>query len=92
MNVKDAVTCAKQHIIELFAGENPTNVGLEEVEFDDQENIWLVTIGFSRPWDEPRNALAALAVSALPRRTYKIVRISNETGNVLSVKNREGQN
>jgi hypothetical protein len=89
MDVKEAVVRAKKYVLELFAEENLTNVGLEEVELEPQSNEWIVTIGFSRPWDEPKNALAALAGSNLPRRAYKVVRIDNATSQVLSVKNRE---
>ena len=89
MNVKEVVTHAKQHVLDLFAEESLTNVGLEEVELDEQANEWVVTIGFSRPWDEPRNALAALAAPA--RRAYKVVRVSNANGAILSIKNREVQ-
>jgi hypothetical protein len=90
MNVKQAVTTAKQHILDLFADENLANLGLEEVEFDDQASEWRVTIGFSRPWDEPpRSPLAALANAAALRRTYKVVRISDSTSHVLSVKTHE---
>ena len=87
MNVKQAVAYAKAHILELFADENLTNVGLEEVQYEDESGEWVVTIGFSRPWDEPRNTMAALAVA--PRRAYKVVRISNTSNQVLSVKSRE---
>ena len=92
MNVKEAVAHAKAHVLDLFAEENLTNVGLEEIEYEDQSGEWIVTIGFSRPWDEPRNALAALTAGNTPRRAYKIVRISNNLGQVLSVKNRETNN
>jgi hypothetical protein len=86
VDVKDAVARAKQYVLELFKDEVPSNVGLEEVEFDESRDEWTVTIGFSRPWDDPQS-LAALAVPL--RRTYKILRVSNDTGSVLSVKNRE---
>ena len=89
MNVKEAVAHAKAHILDLFADENLTNIGLEEVEYEDQSGEWIVTIGFSRPWDEPRNTLAVLAAGNAPRRSYKVVRISNDSNQVLSVKNRE---
>lgn len=92
MKVKEAVALAKEHVLNLFSDENLTNVGLEEVELDDKSNEWIVTIGFSRPWDEPRNALAALATSTAPRRAYKVLRISSATNQVLSVKNRETTN
>lgn len=89
MDVKQAVAHAKNYIIDLFADEKLSNVGLEEVELDDESDVWIVTIGFSRPWDEPRNTLAAIATANLPRRAYKIVRIANRSGEVISVKNRE---
>jgi hypothetical protein len=92
MNVKEAVDYAKRHILELFSEENLTNVGLEEVEYEDQSGDWIVTIGFSRPWDEPRNTLAALAAGSVPRRAYKVVRISDTSRKVVSVKNRETEN
>lgn len=92
MNVKEAVAQAKKYIFELFSDESPKNIGLEEVEFDEQANEWLVTIGFSRPWDNPAESpLTAFANLQAPpaRRAYKIVRISNDKDEVLSVKSRE---
>lgn len=85
VDVKQAVGLAKQHILDLFADEEVSNLGLEEVEFDDQGKNWLVTLGFSRPWDAPRNALVALASEAYARRTYKIVRISDAQHRVLAI-------
>ena len=35
MDVKEAVTLAKNHITDLFAAEGIINLGLEEVEYDD---------------------------------------------------------
>ncbi|HPH65304.1 MAG TPA: hypothetical protein PLF40_06150 [Kofleriaceae bacterium] len=87
MNVKEAVTAAKSYILEIFAGEQVTNLGLEEVEFDEHRNVWLVTIGFSRPWDAPPNLLGMVASN--PKRTYKTVQISGESGAHFSIKNRE---
>lgn len=90
MDVKEAVRLAKHHVIELFKEEEITNLGLEEVEFDEATNAWSVTIGFSRPWDQPRSAIAALAGQMLyPRRSYKVILISNDNAEVISVKNRE---
>ncbi len=90
MDVKEAVKLAKHHVIDLFAEEKVTNLGLEEVEFDDATNTWSVTIGFSRPWDEPRSSFAALAGQMLyPKRSYKVILISDDAGKVLSIKNRE---
>jgi hypothetical protein len=90
MDVKEVVKLAKQHVIDLFAEEKIMNLGLEEVEFDEATNTWSVTIGFSRPWDEPRSSFAALAGQMLyPKRSYKVILVSDGAAKVLSVKNRE---
>ena len=81
MEVKQAVTIAKEHIVELFEDEEILNLGLEEVEFDD-EGVWRITIGFSRPWN--RNVGSVL--SGDNGRSYKIVVLSDKDGHVLSVK------
>lgn len=92
MGVKEAVAAAKGFILEVFQDERPINVGLEEVEFDESDKAWIVTVGFSRPWDEPRNSLAAFAVTPNSLRTYKTVKIGDQDGKVLSLKNREVPN
>lgn len=89
MDVKAAVKLAKEHVLDLFADENITNLGLEEVELTQDEQEWVVTLGFSRPWDEPRNTLASLAESNIPRRSYKTVRIYDQSATVSCIKNRE---
>lgn len=53
MDVKEVVESAKHYIMDIYQEEKITNVGLEEVDFDEKNNVWFVTIGFSRPWDEP---------------------------------------
>ena len=89
MDVKEVVKLAKEYVLDLFADENITNLGLEEVEYDEAIQEWTVTLGFSRPWDEPRNTLASLAQSNLPHRSYKIVYIDDKAEQVKGVKNRE---
>ena len=90
MDVREAVIKAKAYLAELYLDENISNVGLEEIERDDQTNTWNITIGFSRPWDEPRNPFAVLT-KQMPvlKRSYKLVRVDDETGKILSVKNRD---
>ena len=90
MDVKIAVALAKSEIDTLFNTEGIKNVGLEEVVYDEDQGVWRVTIGFSRPWDEPRGALAALAAqNAYWRRAFKVVTISDAQGKVLSIKTLE---
>jgi hypothetical protein len=91
MDVREAVNLARRHVLDLFGSEEISNLGLEEVEFDDASGVWNITVGFSRPWDKVSGGrgLAALAQAETLNRSYKIVRIQDATRRVLSVKNRE---
>ena len=86
MDAKEAVSTAKKYVQDMFSEERIVNLGLEEVEFDDSDRAWHVTLGFSRPWDEPRSVLAGLG-DVRPKRAYKVIRISDASGKVISVKN-----
>ena len=93
MNVKDAVKKAIEYVVDIFKSENAENIGLEEVMFDEHKNIWNVTIGFSRPWDYPKQGLLiGFQQQENPKRQYKIVRIDNESGKVISIEIREIKN
>ena len=86
MDVKQAVQLAKTHVTDLFADESIANVGLEEVEFDELENVWAITIGFSRFWGRLGDVVRAFDGNAA--RTFKVVRIEDPSGRVQSVKHR----
>ena len=97
MNVSDAVQVAISDTKKLFESEGLSNLGLEEVAFDDSSEEWIITVGFSRPWDYPNadmlgtgvlSALrAAQAQTVHPQRSFKIVRVKDSDGRVVSVKN-----
>ena len=87
MDVKEAVQKAKAHVFDLFKDEGIEYMGLEEVEFDDEEQHWNITIGFSRPWDQPKSMAAALGQEPL-KRSFKVVRINDASGEILSIKDR----
>ena len=87
MDVKQAVRTAKEHVAEIFSDEHIANVALEEVEFDEVDKLWAITIGFSRSWDRPGKLLHTLGENL--SRTYKTVRIQDESGRVESVKHRD---
>ena len=89
MDVKQAVVQAKTYVKDLFEEEKPANIALEEVEYNNQASEWLITVGFNRAWDRSKNILDVTAVLNEPRRSYKVVRISDESGEVISVKNHE---
>jgi hypothetical protein len=86
MDVKAAVALAKNHITDLFAQEGLTNLGLEEVEYDEVREQWRITVGFSRSWDSQGGA--PLFMPERIMRTYKVV-IIDKDGKAISVKNRE---
>jgi hypothetical protein len=89
MEVKEAVKRAKEVITTIFAEESVENIGLEEVEFDQSANQWLVTIGFSRPWDQSLSSAVAFLSGSVRQRTYKIVVIPDSDSDRFAVRNRE---
>lgn len=88
MDVKNAVKLAIRYIVDLFEDEDISNVGLEEVEFDHDDSTWVVTVGFSRPWDYPKNVVTALSGESRPRRSYKVLTIRDSSEEVIAIKNR----
>ena len=102
MDVKEAARAARAYIADLFADENVQHVGLEEVEFDDVAEVWNITIGFSRPWELPKeppkkpvSVVLAPVLEELnspppptPQRSYKLVRVRDSDGCVISVMHR----
>jgi hypothetical protein len=91
MDVKEAIAAAKSYLRDIYAEEEVTNLGLEEVEHVPQPGVWLVTLSFSRPWNAPRTRAQEVlenlgAVSGL-KRSFKVVTIADD-GSVLSMKDR----
>lgn len=87
ISVKEAVKLAFDYVQELFQGEQLTDLGLEEVEYDDASPSWLVTVGFSRPWDAINGSFAAIAgLSRAKSRSFKVVKIKG--GQVVSLRDR----
>jgi uncharacterized protein YdeI (YjbR/CyaY-like superfamily) len=91
MDVKEAIAAAKKYVNEVYAEEQVTNLGLEEVEHIPADGNWMVTLAFSRPWNTPRTRAQEVlenlgAVSSL-KRSYKVITVADD-GTVLSMKNR----
>ncbi|KQT52817.1 MULTISPECIES: hypothetical protein [unclassified Aureimonas] len=89
MRPAEAVSSAKRGIAELFVGESIQNLGLEEIEYSDDERVWHITLGFSRPWDDRRGLSNLLGADALANRHYRVVKVRDEDGAIISVKLRE---
>ena len=86
MEVKEAVRAAKNWALDVMGDETLANLGLEEVEFDDNAKVWKITLGFSRPWNSNRNALSTLTGEALPRRAYRTFLVKDVDGTVTGMK------
>lgn len=85
-DVRRAVREAKKHLLQVFASEEITDVGLEEVEFDNTKRTWKITIGFTRPWDHKHSLATALGTQHMGR-SYKVIRIDGN-GHMVSIKDR----
>ena len=87
MNAREAIEVARKHFVEIFADEEITEVGLEEVEFERDDSVWSITIGFRRPWQHLAKP-GAFRLSP-PVRTYKIVKVRDADGTLVTIRHRE---
>jgi len=83
VDIKEAVADAKKYVSEIFAEEGIANLSLEEIEFDDADGTWNVTVGFDRVWSD-ENPIVRMARG----RIYKRIGISDSDGRLRYVKNR----
>ncbi len=101
MTAMDAVQVAKDYVRTIYRDEKIKELGLEELEqLEGEQDVWCVTIGFRRGWQEPDAPGEAPAEvpeifrftagdhPELRRRTYKTVRIRDD-GKVLSMRHRD---
>jgi len=90
MDTLEAIAAAKKYLNEVYAEERIAGVTLEEVQHAPPDDHWVITLGFSRPWDTPRTRVQEVlenldALTPL-RRALKIITLTND-GTVLSMKN-----
>ena len=86
MDVKEATRTAREYITDLFADEQITNLGLEEVVYDMESEQWRITFGFARPWDRQGDMGVRMGLKA--PRAYKVVRIDDGAGRVVALTDR----
>lgn len=88
IDVKEATQIALSYFEELYGEDAFSNVLLEEVERDEEDDTtyWFITIGFTER--QQRGPLGQLATS----RRYKRFKIDAETGKVVSMKIRSVEN
>ena len=91
VDVKEAIRRAKTQVADLLEGEAYSQLGLEEVKYDDRNNEWVITLGLNRPWNVEKQsgggALFGAPSSTTSRqlRTYKKVHIDGRTGEFVSM-------
>jgi len=89
MELKEAVRTAKTYILDLYAEEQISEVGLEEIEFDEGRGRWNITIGFRRPGvTTTANGDFLAILRQQEKRSYKVVQLRDADGALLSVKDR----
>ena len=89
MEVQDAIKRAKDWIRGVYSDEDLMNLGLEEIQKDYNQDLWLITVGFSRPWDANRGIASAISGEKPFSRSFKIVTLDDKSGDVISIKNRD---
>ena len=85
-NYKDGLTVvevAKKIVPEYFSDEGIRRLGLEELKYDENKQLWHVTIGFERSWNEEDLFDCA-------EREYKSLVIGEGDGDLKSITNTRG--
>ncbi len=88
VSVKSAVKTAIDYVQDLYADSNLRDLMLEEVEFSEATDQWLVTVGFSLPEtkEETQSLIMPSKTSRALSRRYKVVNIDAATGKPVSMK------
>lgn len=91
IDVKQAVKAAKEQASLLFQGQEIKNLMLEEVEFDESSNKWLVTLGYDSPSKITKKSGPQLfpTIEEETKREYKVFSIDGDNGNFISMKIRD---
>ena len=87
-DIKAAVYAAREHARALFDQEPLENLALEEVEFDETNGDWLVTLGYDSPHKLRRSTKGPGLFPTVEEETlreYKIFRIDPSDGHLISI-------
>ena len=87
IDVKSAVQAARKHADELFADQALQNLLLEEVIFEEDQQLWLITLGYDAPHKIKANrglqmqmAMAEMETEERQERIYKRFKINAADG------------
>lgn len=95
LDSKRAVLIAKRWVADQFEPERIEAIGLEELKFE--RGRWLITIGFHRPafdrdpkgMNEQITASFNFASPGFDERVFKVIVVSDASGEVVEMQNRE---
>ena len=83
LDVKEAAKIAVAYVADLLSQDQLRDIRLEEVELSEDDDYWLVTIGFSRP-EITKNVWEI--VGGQLGREYRQVKLQARDGKVISMK------
>jgi hypothetical protein len=87
ISLKEAVQAAKESVAEIFGDQQIAGLRVEEVEFEERDDCWQITLSFVRSTNP--GAVAAAFIGGDAGRAYKTVTVRASDGKVLSVKIRQ---
>lgn len=82
ITVKEAANSAIKYFQDIYNGPF-SDLVLEEIEMSEEEDFWLVTLGYTLP---PLTGLRAVMTDGITRREYKVFKINAETGDFVNMK------
>ncbi len=84
LQFKDAIKQSFQYLAEIYEGEELPNKLLEEIEYDERDDVWKVVIGFDSNRVTTTTAGNALLGSGSTTkeklRNYKLIRLKGADG------------
>lgn len=84
IGLKKAVKLAATYFNELYEDEQLRNVLLEEVEYDNSREVWLITFGYDTSRTETGGIIGSRII-----RDYKTVQVDASTGGLIALKMRK---
>ncbi len=88
LELKDTIKKAFEHFELIYEGEKLPNKLLEEIEYDDESDIWKVVIGFDSARITTRTEGSSMFGTATVRekeRKYKQIRLKGQDGSFVKM-------
>lgn len=92
LDAKQAAKLALKYFTDLFPDAKISDVALEEVEFSEDENYWLITLGYvpqTAPAPQINKSLVTLFGPPSSARKYKVFKVDARNGKVISMRIRK---